>query len=124
MARVTAGRQTPVECGSDGTMRSSCLWLHLFGLKRFSFLPDFQRDGRDLSRERQPRHLRSNPFCQQSAVVVAEYSRTDGRHGRGTFENVFEVVVVIPVQTADLHEPRLAFYLAVNHVILRAVVCF
>jgi hypothetical protein len=45
-----------------------------------------------------------------------------GGHGGGALEDAFEVVVVVPVQAADLHEPGLALHLVVNHVILRAVV--
>src|SRR5256886_5280701 len=96
MALVTADRRTAVECGSDGTMRSSCLWLHLFGVEHFSFLPDFQRDGGNLTRQRQPRHLRSNTLGQQAAIAVTKYSLTNSSHGRGAFENILEVVIVVP----------------------------
>jgi hypothetical protein len=48
------------------TMRSSCLSIQMLGVERFSFLPDLQRDGGDLARQCQPRHLRLHIFLQQS----------------------------------------------------------
>ncbi len=42
------GSQDPSQVRSDGTMRSSCLRLYIFGVERSPFLPDFQRDGGDL----------------------------------------------------------------------------
>jgi hypothetical protein len=44
---------------SDDTVRSSCLWFYMFGVERFSFLPDLQRNGGDLPRQCQPGHFRS-----------------------------------------------------------------
>src|SRR5436309_1600578 len=50
-------------------MRSSCLWFYMFGVERFSFLPDLQRDGGDLARQRQPGHFRSYALGLQSQRV-------------------------------------------------------
>ena len=48
--------------------RSSCLWLQMLRVEGFSFLPDPQRDGGDLARQGQPRHLRLHVFGQQPLV--------------------------------------------------------
>ena len=105
-------------------MRSSCLWFYMFGVERFSFLPDLQRDGGDLARQRQPGHFRSYALGQQSRVELTEYSLTKGSHRGGTLEQAFQFVVMVPVQTADLRWPGLALHLSVDHAVLGAVVCF
>ena len=45
-----------------GAARSSGLWLQIFGVEGFSFLPDMQGDGGDLARQGQPRQLRLHPL--------------------------------------------------------------
>ena len=96
----------------------------MFGVERFSFLPDLQRDGGDLARQRQPGHFRSYALGQQSGVKLTEYSLAKGSHRGGTLEQAFQFVVMVPVQTADLRWPGLALHLSVDHAVLGAVVCF
>ena len=85
--------------------RSSCLWLQLFGVEGFSFLPDPQRDGGDLARQREPCHLRPHALGQQPEVDVAKHSLTGAGGGGGSFKQVLQLVVVVPVQAP--HQRRL-----------------
>jgi len=73
MGAVTADRWTPVDAASDGTIRSSCLWLHLFGVDVSPSFQIFSVMAADLTRERQPPISAEYP-SQQSAVVVTKYS--------------------------------------------------
>src|SRR2546422_7164623 len=88
-------------------MCSSCLWFYMFGVERFSFLPDLQRDGGDLARQRQPGHFRSYALGQQSGVKLTEYSLAKGSHRGGTLEQAFQFVVMVPVQRSEEHTSEL-----------------
>src|SRR5277367_4587502 len=66
-------------------------------LKRFSFLPDLQRDGGYLARQRQPRHLRLHVLLEQPEIKLSKHAIAGaGRGGRG-LEQVLQLVVVVPV---------------------------
>src|SRR5436190_16568457 len=106
------------------SVRSSCLCFQLFRIETFSLLPDDQTDGRDLARQGQPGHLRLHPLPQQGFVVITKRSGTGTGGGGGGFKNVFQIVIVIQVQTAD--EDRLlgAAQLAFDKVIVGAAACF
>ena len=94
----------------------------MFSVETFSFLPECQRDGRDLPREREACHIRLHPLGQQSLVEVLQWSRaTTGAHGR-TFEDLLHLVIVILVQTTDLLWLFGTLQLAIDITMLRAVV--
>jgi len=52
--------------------RSSCLRFQKFCVEMFSFFPKCQRDGRDLTCEREASHIRLHPLGQQSCVKVLQ----------------------------------------------------
>src|SRR5438093_13196759 len=85
-------------------MRSSCLWFYMFGVERFSFLPDLQRDGGDLARQRQPGHFRSYALGQQSGVKLTEYSLAKASHRGVTLEQAFQFVA--PASCEVLPRPK------------------
>ena len=106
----------------DSCRRSSCLRFQMFGVETFSFLPECQRDGRDLPCEREACHIRLHSLGQQSCVKVLQWSRaTTGAHGR-TLEDLLHLVVVILIQTADLLWLFGTLQLAIHITMLRAVV--
>ena len=85
----------------DSRRRSSCLRLQMFSVETFSFLPECQRDGRDLACERETCHIGLHSLGQQSFVKVLQWSgATTGAHGR-TLEDLLHLVVVILVQAPD-----------------------
>src|SRR5260370_41990583 len=92
------------------------LWV-----ERFSFLPDLQRDGSDLTRERQPRHLWLHSLVQQPMVELLKHSLAGAGRGRGTFEQVLQIMVMVPVQSAHQYRPLSAVHLPVDHAIFAAV---
>src|SRR6202790_4275783 len=86
-----------------GSVRySSCLRFQLFGVETFSSLPKCQSNGRDLARQRQTSHLRLHPLGQQRRVKLVERSRTTAGPGGRTLEDLFHLMVVVPIQTTEL----------------------
>src|SRR3989475_11422291 len=71
------------------------------GAEAYSFLPDQQRDRRDLARQGETRHLRLDPLSDQSLVKLLERTRLGSGQGRGTLEQIFEIVIVIAIQPAN-----------------------
>src|SRR5229473_8719799 len=80
---------------------SSCLWFQMLGVEAYSFLPDQQRDRRDLTRQGEARHLRLDPLGDQSLVKLLERARLGSGQGRGTLEQILEIVIVIAIQPAN-----------------------
>jgi len=80
---------------------SSCLWFQMFGVEVYSFLPDDQRDRRDLACQGEPRHLWLDPLGDQSLVKLLERTRLGSGQGRGTLEQILEIVIVIAIQPAN-----------------------
>src|ERR1039457_5508835 len=103
---------------SDDAMRSSCLCLQMLGVKRFSFLPNRQRNRGDLARQRQPRHRRQHPFVEKSLIKNSE--RTFSRAGRRcrTLEQILQLVAVVEIQSADEYRLASAYQLP----ILKAII--
>ena len=60
------------------------LWV-----ERFSFLPDLQRDGGDLTRQRQPRHLWLHSFIQEPKVELLKDPAAGAGCGRGPLNKFF-----------------------------------
>ena len=89
--------------GMDGALdrRSSCLLFQMFGVETHSFLPDQQSDRCNLACQGEARHRRLRPFGNESGVEFLEGSAYGSGSGRGTFENIFQIVIVIPVEPAD-----------------------
>src|SRR6266853_5774966 len=86
-----------------GSMRcSSCLRLQLFGVETFLLFPKCQRNGRDLARQRQTRHLRLHPLGQQTRVEIVERSPATAGPGGCTLEDFFHLMVVMLIETTDL----------------------
>src|SRR5712691_6075280 len=84
-----------------GQRHSSCLWFQMFGVEAYSFLPDQQRDRRDLACQGETRHLRLDPLGDQSLVKLLERTRLGSGQGRGTLEQVLEIVIVIQPANRD-----------------------
>jgi hypothetical protein len=80
---------------------SSCLWFQIFGVAAYSFFPDDQRDRCDLARYGQACHLRLYPFGDQRSVKLPEWSGLGSGYGRGTLEQIFEIVVMISIQLTN-----------------------
>src|SRR5260370_4564684 len=88
------------------------LWV-----ERFSFLPDLQRDGGDLTRQRQPRHLWLHSLIQEPKAELLKDPAAGAGRGRGTLEQVLQLMVMVPVQSAHQYRPLSAFNLPVDHAI-------
>jgi hypothetical protein len=76
----------------------------MFGVETHSFLPDQQSDRRDLARQRESRHVRLHSAGQTSLVEILEWSGHGSREGGGALEDVFQIVIVIAIETADVTE--------------------
>src|SRR5271157_3021393 len=106
-----------------GSIRcSSCLRFQLFCVETFSSLPKCQSNGRDLARQRQTSHLRLHPLGQQSRVEIVERSRTTAGPGGRTLEDLFHLMVVVPIETTELLGFLGALQLSTDKAELRTVV--
>src|SRR5215472_16721877 len=81
--------------------RSSWLLFQMIGVEAHLLLPDDQCDHGNLPRQGQACHRGLPSLGQQSLVKIVERSGSDAGSHRRTFENVFEVVVVVFVETAQ-----------------------
>src|SRR6266849_8055193 len=105
---------------SFGAERLGCLWLQLLGVEAFSFLPNAQGNGGDLARQRQARHRRLHAFGQQTFIELTEGS-VDGTSRRGrTLKQVFQIVIVVTVESADKHRLLGAHQLPVLEAVIGA----
>src|ERR1700693_5713156 len=106
-----------------GSMRcSSGLRFQLFCVETFSSLPKCQSDGRDLACQRQTSHLRLQPLGQQSRVEIVERSPTTAGPGGRTLEDLFHLMVVVPIETTELLGFLGALQLSTDKAELRTVV--
>src|SRR5260370_42438486 len=92
------------------------LWV-----ERFSFLPDLQRDGGDLTRQRQPRHLWLHSFIQEPKVELLKDPAAGAGRGRRTLEQVLPLVGMVPVQSAHQYRSLSPFHLPVDHATFAAI---
>src|SRR4029077_1657214 len=69
-------------------------------------------------------HLRLDPLCDQSSVKLMEWSRLSGRYGRGTFEKIFQFVIMTSIQPADGGRLLRALQLTANITVLGTAVRF
>jgi hypothetical protein len=83
----------------------------------FSLLPKSQRDGCNLARQRETHHGRLDTFGQRSLVEILKRSGTHTGSSSRTFEQTFQIMIVVLVQTANgdlfLRTLQLAVYKAV-----------
>src|SRR5216683_3546474 len=116
------------ESGGDGRAlhrrRSSGLRFQFLSVEVFSLLPQSQRNGCNLARQRESHHGRLDAFGQRALVEILERSGLHTRPGGGTFEQTFQIMVVILVQAANEHLLSAAPHLAVDVVIFSAVAGF
>ena len=105
---ATAGE---ISQGGNGRVRdhSSCLWLQILGVERGSFLPNGQRDRGNLPRQSETRHLRPDPFGEQSLVELPERTLPDGGLDRRALEQIFEMVIVTGIELAHRYRPLRSF---------------
>jgi hypothetical protein len=73
----------------------------MFSVETDSFLPDGQSDGGDLACQRQARHLRLDALGDQLSVKLLERAGLGHGYGRRTLEQIFEIVIMIAIQTAN-----------------------
>ena len=66
--------------------RSSGLRFQFFCVEAFSLLPQSQRNGCNLARQREAHHRRLDAFGQRSLVEILKRSRLYTRPGSGSFE--------------------------------------
>ena len=97
--------------------RSSGLPFQFFCVEVFSFFPKCQRNGCNLTGQREARHGWLDAFGERGLVEVLQWTRTCTRGDRGRFEQTFQIVVMVFIQTANgkqfLGAPQLAFDIAV-----------
>ena len=75
--------------------------FQMFGVETYSFLPDEQSDGRDLAGQCEARHRWLHASSKASLVEILERSGCGRRSRGGALENIFQIVIVIFVQSAD-----------------------
>jgi hypothetical protein len=73
----------------------------MFDVEVHSFFPDDQRDGGDLARQSQTRHLRPHSLRHPRIVKLLERSGPGSGHGGSTLEQILQIVIVIAVQPAN-----------------------
>src|SRR5713101_7579990 len=104
--------------------RSSGLRFQFLGVEVFSFLPQSQRNGGNLARQRETRHGGLDAFGQRSLVEILEWSGLHTRPGGGSFEQTFQIMIVILVEAANGHLLFAAPHLALHVVVFPAVASF
>src|SRR5215472_11211586 len=70
-------------------------------IETHSFLPNEQSDRRNLARQSKPCHVRLHSPRHASFVKVFKRPTVTSRPGGGALEDVFQIMVVIAVQSAD-----------------------
>src|SRR3984893_5844041 len=76
----------------------------MFGRWSSSFLPNDQGDGRNLARQGEARHRWLRASGHARLVEILERSASSSRSRGRTFENIFQIVIMIFVQTPDGQE--------------------
>ena len=76
----------------------------MFGVETNSFLPNDQGDGRNLARQGEARHRWLRASGHARLVEILERSAGSSRSRGRTFENIFQIVIMIFVQTPDGQE--------------------
>src|ERR1017187_1139741 len=76
----------------------------MFGVEANSFLPNDQSDGRDLARQSEACHGWLHPSGHQSGVELLERAGDGSGPGRGSLEDIFQIVIVVGVEPANGQE--------------------
>src|SRR5258708_19694076 len=84
-----------------GDAQAACAFS--FSASKFSLLPQSQRNGCNLARQRETRHSRLDAFGQRSLVEILERSGLHTRPGGGSFEQTFQIMFFTLVQAANQH---------------------
>src|SRR5579864_3564999 len=102
---------------------SSCLWFQLRSVEMSPFLPEDQRDRRNLPRQGEASHRRLHPFHEQLQVEILERSFPAAGHGGRTLEDGFHIMIVVLVEPAQLLWFLRPLQLSSHVAVLRAVAC-
>src|SRR5260370_37484418 len=81
--------------------RSSCLWFQIVGVETYLLFPHDQGDRGNLPRQGQAGHRGLPPLGEQSFIEIVHWSSSGARSHGSSFENIFEVVVVVLIQTTN-----------------------
>src|SRR5215469_13791003 len=96
--------------------RSSGLRFQFFCVEVFSFFPKCQRNGCDLAGQRKACHGWLDALGDRGLIKLLEWSGPDTRSGGYTFEQTFQIMVVIFIEAANgkhfLGAPQLALHIA------------
>ena len=96
----------------------------MFGVEADSFLPNRQRDGRDLAGQGQPRHVRPDSFGQQSGVKLLQWTWFGRRIGGRTLEQVLEIVIVVSIEPTNRYLLLRSSQLSIDVAVFCTVVRF
>jgi hypothetical protein len=76
----------------------------MFSVETHSFLPNQQSDRSDLPRQSETRHRRLQPFGNERSVEILERPcDPSGSYGR-TLKYIFQIVIMVLVESADGEE--------------------
>src|SRR5271169_1090021 len=100
---------------------SSCLPIQLFGVEIHSLLPNDQCHGGHLSCQGETRHRRPHPFLYQSNIEIAEWSRPSTGRKSSAFEQIFQIVIMVVIQTAHGDALPVSYQLPSHEAVLTAV---
>src|ERR1700680_2348409 len=76
----------------------------MFGVETNSFLPNDQRDGRNLARQGEARHRWLHASGNARLIEILQKSGGSRRSRGSAFENILQIVIMIFVQTPDGQE--------------------
>ena len=99
--------------------RSSCLLFQLFSVEARSFLPNDQSDCGNLTRQCQTRHLRLDPFGNQSCVKLLEGLLDSSGPKSRALKEIFQIVVMVFVEPANGYRFLGTLELSVHHAVFR-----
>jgi hypothetical protein len=85
-------------------MRSSCLWFQMFGVETSSFLPDHQKDRRNLARRGETSHRRFHRFGEQSEVEILIGSCAHAGQSGRPLEDTFQIMGMVGVEATGGQE--------------------
>src|SRR5271170_271205 len=94
----------------------------LFSVETNSFLPNEQSDGCDLARQGQACHRWFHAAGKASLVEILERPSCGSRSRGSSLKDIFQIMIVIFVQSADGHRFLRAFELAPHEAIFPTIV--
>src|SRR5580704_7920842 len=100
------------------TERSSCLLFQMFGVEAHSFLPNQQSDRGDFPCQRETRHRWLQPLGHERSVEVLERPGDSGGPRGRTLKDIFQIVIMVLVESADGEEFLGALDLAFHETVL------